>query len=248
MTPEREKLIERIAKLLALATSDNQHEAELALAKANEMMQEHQIAMSEVQSEQEREEDYDQTLYEISGVKVFWLYQLARACAELYDGECINVPYTKGKTSFYFVATPSNVEIIKATFIYMYKVQQNVVVADLEAYRDDWRDKVGANLTPGETMKFKHGHGVGFANAIRNKVYQLVKKRKAHLKQHSETTNALVIVSEKKLKDYMDMNSKTNNRRNYSDGSGAGRAAGDRAGQKIDLEAGTIGKTRMIAR
>jgi hypothetical protein len=46
--PDRSKLIERLKKLFALGQSTNQHEAELAMAKANEIMTEHQITHQSV--------------------------------------------------------------------------------------------------------------------------------------------------------------------------------------------------------
>lgn len=250
MTPERQKLLDRVAKLLALSRSDNQNEAELALAKANEMMQEHQIATSEIESDVERDEEYVQFPFAVAGTKVIWLVILAQACAMLYDGDVINVPYVKGKTTFVFISTPSNVELMKATFVYLHKVQQTTVISDLEKYRESWRDRVGANLTPGETMKFKHGHGVGFAYAIHDKVLDLIASRKNKLKQHSSSSNALVLVQEQKLSDFMGANAGKSSG-NYSAGSSAGREAGRRVGERTPIESSSspsIGQTRMIAK
>ncbi len=52
---KKEKMIDKIKKLLELATSDNPHEAQLAMTKAQALMVEHNIEMQEVE-EQEQED------------------------------------------------------------------------------------------------------------------------------------------------------------------------------------------------
>lgn len=50
MTKLNEKVLDRIKKLLSLATSDNEHEARMAAEKANEILLRHNISMSQVES------------------------------------------------------------------------------------------------------------------------------------------------------------------------------------------------------
>src|SRR5690242_8255836 len=48
MTDDREKIISKIHKLLALATSDNVNEAEIAAAKAQDLLIEYNVEQSEL--------------------------------------------------------------------------------------------------------------------------------------------------------------------------------------------------------
>ena len=45
---------EKIKKLLALSKSPNEHEAQSALAKAQQLMAEHKISMAEVEDKEKR--------------------------------------------------------------------------------------------------------------------------------------------------------------------------------------------------
>lgn len=46
---------EKIKKLLALSKSPNEHEAQSALAKAQQLMAEHKISMAEVEDKEKKE-------------------------------------------------------------------------------------------------------------------------------------------------------------------------------------------------
>lgn len=48
-----EKIIERVRKLLALATSSNEHEAALAAAHAQRLLAEHNLAMADIETQRE---------------------------------------------------------------------------------------------------------------------------------------------------------------------------------------------------
>lgn len=61
MTKLNEKIIDKIKKLLSLATSDNEHEARMAAEKANEILLRHNISMSQVEAS---EEDFENTILE----------------------------------------------------------------------------------------------------------------------------------------------------------------------------------------
>ena len=61
MTKLNEKVIDRIKKLLSLATSDNEHEARMAAEKANEILLRHNISMSQVEAS---DDDFENAILE----------------------------------------------------------------------------------------------------------------------------------------------------------------------------------------
>jgi len=51
------KILEKIQKLLSLATSDNEHEAKAAMDKANALLVKHNLSMQEAKENLEYEKD-----------------------------------------------------------------------------------------------------------------------------------------------------------------------------------------------
>src|SRR5579884_2145941 len=58
MTSIDETIIEKIQKLLALSTSSNEHEAALALAKAQNMLLQYNLSLEEVSAKQKPDRHY----------------------------------------------------------------------------------------------------------------------------------------------------------------------------------------------
>ncbi len=80
-----EKIIERIRKLLALASNNSsEHEREAALAKAHAMLLEHNLAMSDVAGQEEVEEEIAANTVSYKFTAQPWSRWIASAIAELY--------------------------------------------------------------------------------------------------------------------------------------------------------------------
>ena len=75
---------EKIKKLLALAESDNEHEAQAAMVKAQKLMVEHKISISEVQDVGKREAVEKPTDVTYSPRKDPWILPLANVIAKNY--------------------------------------------------------------------------------------------------------------------------------------------------------------------
>ena len=240
---EREKLIEKIRKLMALGSSANPHEAELALAKASELMSEYQIGHADVSIIEARagvrREEYtvkDQKM------RLRWISILAYGVAKLYDGSLIDNGGLHG-TRFAFIGFPTDILAMKMTFEHLYHSWFSIVENDLRIAKSD--APLGC-WTPGDTMKFKAGHGLAFATAIHNRCVSEAAKRSKQVVQ-TESGNALVVVRTQEVENYMGslkLTSKSTS--TISNGSYAGRSAGRVAGNNIAL-GGAINHTRRIA-
>ena len=189
MTDDREAIIEKIQKLLALSTSSNVFEAELAAAKANDLMQKYQIEMSETVSVIDTiiHEDY----LEIKRAK--WCAILANGCAELFDSTTLINP--RNATELYFVGTKTNIAAAKMMFTYLMASWHRIAENDFAAAQDR------GITTHGKA--FKASHGFGYAVAIRKRCYVLATARKRSVKAHSESGRALIVVSDQALNDHM---------------------------------------------
>jgi len=239
---EREKLIEKIRKLMALGSSANPHEAELALAKASELMSEYQIGHADISIIEARagvrREEYtvkDQKM------RLRWISILAYGVAKLYDGSLIDNGGLHG-TSFAFIGFPTDILAMKMTFEHLYHSWFSIVENDLRVAKSN----AYGQWTPGDTMKFKAGHGLAFASAIFNRCVSEAAKRAKQVVQ-TESGNALVVVRTQEVENYMgSLKLKKSSTSTISNGSEAGRSAGRVAGTNIAL-GGAINHTRRIA-
>ena len=127
MTPEREKLIERVRKLMGMATSANENEAAIFAEKAQALVAEHSLTMQELH-EAEKQDDLvlDKGLSTDSrpwrrqlGAQVAKMY----LCAYFYE---FKFNMTRKRKCGYiredvhsFVGAPHNVVIAKIMFQYL---------------------------------------------------------------------------------------------------------------------------------
>ncbi|KKN34836.1 hypothetical protein LCGC14_0789770 [marine sediment metagenome] len=234
-----DRIVDRIRKLLALGQSSNQHEAELAIQRANDLLEKHQLSMTDIEIKAVADEGGVQERYTVGGLKMklIWVYDLARGCAMLFDGECVPDRRLWG-TKFTFVGTRPDVAMAIALFEHLYSSWAGIVKADLKEakFQSDRR------FEPRDTMGFKQGHGVEYAQTIAARCRKLANQRKIKLEANSSTGTALVVTSKKAIvasiftdmgiryKTKLDTQSKGN-----SDGRSYGRAAGNAAQLTKDL-------------
>ncbi len=118
-SPEQKRLLERVHKLLALAQSDNQHEAEAAAAAAQRLMLRHNLRP---ESEATDPASYSfRQLGRITGRVSEWERRLGNVLSEHFFVEIIWVPAylpTKGKRGSVMeaIGSPENLEL--AAYVY----------------------------------------------------------------------------------------------------------------------------------
>lgn len=234
MTTERQKLIERIQKLLALSKSENQHEAELATQRASELMEKYQIDMAEAALSEAQSEQVEHEYYDVPGLKMkyVWVVRLAWAAAKLYDAEVL-MPRTLHKTTIHWIGYKSDIEMAKTTFEHLYRSWITFVERDLLAEKRRFAEFSGS-WKPRDTMKFKQGHGQGYAISLLSRAEQLAKERKNHVKASGSTGTALVVVKDTAVMDEVNRRKGKRNGKETT-GSGAGYHAGRQAGNTVAL-------------
>lgn len=226
------QIVERIRKLLALSTSDNQHEAELAMKKANDLMAEHQISMTQVEVDNATKDGVVEDRHEVEGLrmKYIWVVRLGMAAARLYDCEAYNTNRLHG-TVVGFIGQKADIEMAKVTFDYLFRSWGHFVETDLKEAKK-WADH---QWKPAHTMKFKQGHGQGYAAALLRRANELAAERHKKVSDSSETGKALVVLKNQLVNTYMKKKKFRTSRSNESSGSGAGYSAGAHRGRTVAL-------------
>jgi hypothetical protein len=231
-------LIEKIRKLLVLSKSTNENEAKLAAQKASELMQKHQIDMADVLVKEVKSEKIVRENYEVEGLrmKYVWVETLGNAVAKLFDGFVLTTGQLHG-TRFIFVGYPKDIEAMKMLFEHLYSSWLSIVEADLKEAKSlhigDWK--------PRDTMKFKLGHGQGYAHRIMQRCIELVRARKAAVSSSGSTGTALVVVKDQAIVEWKQQNGIKTVSRSQSTGSATGAAYGMRAGSNAALGGATTG-------
>lgn len=212
-------ITDKIRKLLALSKSDNPHEAEIALRKATELMEEFQLNHSDLIPDPEITHTEHQ---EVTGQHYLWASTLAYACAKLFD--CTTVNYMSDK-SFRFVGDKHNIKCAQLMFWHLFKAWKTICNSD---YKRD---------NPPDRKLYRKSHGLGFATVIYNKVILLTEQRKANI--NKSTGRDLVVVSDTKVKDYMEQtfDLKKNKPSRSITVSNLGHNKGKEAGDKVSLSA-----------
>lgn len=110
---------EKIKKLLALSKSPNEHEAQSALAKAQQLMAEHKISMAEVEDKEQRKAHEHLAGVTYSARRDPWILRLSQVISKNYC--CESFSYREqGKQTYklYFCGLNEDVEICMIAFKY----------------------------------------------------------------------------------------------------------------------------------
>lgn len=230
-------IIEKIRKLLALSTSPNQHEAEIAAKRASEMMAKYQIdsavvEASSIKSGKERVADVHFQVPDLR-MKYQWVVTLATAAARLFDGTILVNRRLHG-TGFTFVGFASEIPAMQALFLHFYNSWRGFVETDLEAMKQESRAYFHT-WEPRDTMKFKHGHGQGYAEALYCRCVELAESRKVKMQAANDDCRALVIVRSDEIRKWERENGVKKVRISQTSGDGRGYSAGKRAGQSVAI-------------
>lgn len=228
----QEQIIDRVRKLLALGESTNQHEAELAVQRANEMMEQHQLAMTDVEVRDIDKSQIIKEYYVVDGqkMKLHWVEHLAHGVARLFDGTILINRKLHG-TSFTFVGFPEDIHLMKTLFEHLYKSWGLMIHNDLIHSKAQSQCGWG----PGDTMRFKQGHGVAYASTIYWRCVEAAKLRNSTVSGNSSTGTALVLAKDVALRQFGEQDGWTNRKQKTSQGSRLGTISGQAAGKKAQI-------------
>jgi hypothetical protein len=188
-----EKIIIKIQKLLALAGSPNEHEAALALSKAQALMEEHNISMEDISAKTETSELVEEFLteFDLAGnlpeaMPVTFVIQ------KLYPVRCViesvsGLPVVRHR----IFGEPSNVAVAKHTFVYLCRTFRRLWEERHRVRLDEERQSLEVLYAP-PVSEDKMSFYAGIAQGIVDTVLAQRKREKRH-----GTPNALVVLRER---------------------------------------------------
>jgi hypothetical protein len=142
---EHNKMVDKLQKLLALATSPNENEARLAMDKAAELMEKYSLSMADVNENGNSKPDHireQMTREDIPGLgsrKVNWESLLANSIAMAFDAKLVTMPYATWKDgekrdwSLSFLGFKADVEM--AIWLHLY-IRRSISRLSSKGYKD----------------------------------------------------------------------------------------------------------------
>lgn len=109
MTYERQQVLDKIDKLLALGQSPNEHEATLALSRAQELLDKYNLSVEDILPT--TKESVTDSLLESFERKTAWHHSLLHSLSKAFDCRAYAVPF-----AFRIVGHPQNIEACKLAF------------------------------------------------------------------------------------------------------------------------------------
>jgi hypothetical protein len=192
-----DKIIDLIRKLLNLSRSPNEHEASLALKKAQKLLFEHNLSISQVNAatnlSQQTESVIEESVH-IASRHQFkeWKISLGFGIAQYF--------FCKGLVSrtghyFYFIGKKSDTEVITEAYKWIIEQAERLADEALVAYKktDDY------NKRPIHGRQFKNSYFRGLVTGICN----ILRDQWNKLENESEQSRALVVVRGKEVTDFI---------------------------------------------
>jgi len=233
-TDSTDSIIKKIKALLRLSKSDNQNEALLALEKANELMTKHQISLSETDLSSAQEVSVENYSVEEFKVRAGFLYRLFQACAQLFDCEEFNRSSLPGNR-FGIIGNKIDIQLATGTFEYLLKAWNTFYKEDLELAKEERELEYGLNCWgPGDTLKFKSSHGMGFSCRVSDRVKELVASRKSQVSMTEKGRDLIIVKGDLVNKKMSEMGIRSRKQSVRVSNMG-GFEAGVEAGDKVSL-------------
>ena len=248
---ERNRMIEKIKRLVALSQSPNEHEAALAADKAQELLALYNLSMSDLDTESKDEEFMTDEDLETDSLP--WRRHLATMVAKMYfcsyfytfvkrpslTRSCGYVRYDKHS----FVGARHNIEVAKMMFKYL--------IDTIDRLADEGSSKV----TPGERSPYRTSFRHACALRLCTRIHKRIEAAKAGTAKTETGTNLPALASlydrtSKALEEYNQKkhpalkSSKTKVTMTHSRGVIDGQAAGDKIG--LDQQVSGKGSAHLL--
>lgn len=137
-----EKILSRVQKLLALATSSNENEAQAAMLKAQELMMKHGLEMTDLESSETQQ---DREVVKEMGddfISAPWKRQLVHIVADNFRCKSFFYNY-KGKLRAVFMGLKEDAMVAKAVYAFALKDIDKGMYRTYRKFRDSGKDAKG---------------------------------------------------------------------------------------------------------
>jgi len=182
----RERIIERVRKLLALSNSSNEHEAALAAAHAQRLLAEHNLAMSELEMQ---EEGAGEAELLVARTVSKWLSSLFATVASAFDCFPI-VTTTPSNSRLRFIGVGEDPGVAACTLEYLVKELRRLA----SGYQRQLEAR-GGRLSPADRQRIRLSYLLGAVHGVRQAL-------QAQKTATPTTSTALVPVKDALIKQY----------------------------------------------
>lgn len=184
---QNEKLITKIRRLLALATSPNENEAQQAMLKAQELMVKHGFSMTDIDVEDEKKETTELDANDWAKCP-WWAPTLASIIADNF--KCYTLMRRKvynrcGVTKIVFIGLKQDAEMAKEIYNFSYMFLDGVLKQNRASYKEKGYTTSHANM-------FNNDYAQGFIDGLKAKFAEQVEKNGW----------GLILVKDKDLQEY----------------------------------------------
>jgi len=251
---EKQKMIEKVRKLLALAASSNEHEAALAAERAQSILADYNLSMDDVATKERTLGDDFIVDKEIVNDSYPWKRQIAVNVAKLYfcDYYFQSMHYDEKYNRYKvrqdrhaFVGAPHNIEVAKMMFVYLITTVERLAREGMKQEPAKGRDAYRRSFQWAASLRLATRLRERYEAAQRNEVQSEAGTNLPALASlYSQTANAL----NKYIADNVGGMRTKKTRPNMSSAAGAahGRAAGDRIG--LDTQVGSRNPGHLLGR
>lgn len=247
-----DSIVKKIQKLLALAGSANEHEAMAAMAKAQEMLAQHDLDMAEVQSHSDEPDEAVTKGKVATGKKAApkWEGFIFMGLAKANNCEA----YRSGGV-LCMIGRPHRMEVVRSLFEYLINtVDRESKKALAEAKLDPQAEP---NLYGTRSYSWRKWE-TDFRNGMALRIYRrLEEQTKLNKEQGAGQVSALVVqsqaeIAQREIQEWMEANGlrlRNTRAKKIRGGSGysAGADAGDRVGLNGQLGGGNTPRNRMLS-
>lgn len=226
-------IADKIRKLLALATSNNPHEAAAAASRAQELMIKYAVEEEEVRGRDPSASSAEPIEVE----ELFWSGQgpkwegiLAEAMSRSFLCRCYR---DRASYKIYMVGRASAREVFKATYLFIKDEINRLAKSGWEVEKHAYAELLEPKMVNGKGRAWRTSFGLGAVSTISHRLNDNMKKLTAGTTNGATpTSTAIVLVSrQKELDTYIAVNLRLTkgSRARYSaaDGYTAGRIAGN---------------------
>jgi hypothetical protein len=171
-----DKIITKVKKLLALASSANANEAQSAMLKAQELMVMNGLSMQDVSVEKLEKKEIIRGTADESKRLSWYTYELATVLADNFRCYYIITTYYDRKRAIRFVGLKSDVKMV----IVVYEYAMIVLKSQVKNFRDRLKNKFRAAKTQLNALcndfirGFIHGIDMKFRNQVKQQQWGLV--------------------------------------------------------------------------
>ena len=132
-----DKILDRVKKLLALAESDNEHEAAVAAGAAQRLLLEYNLTISDLSKVTKEDSSIEEKAIDVQGRLSAWRLTLCEGIVRAF-GCRVLISKGYGKTSLLVVGAPNDVAVAQVTYEYLTDVVNKLTKLD---YKSVWKNK-----------------------------------------------------------------------------------------------------------